>query len=109
MKTQAQIQAGERTQHTPGPWRVDTMRHSAKSEVFVIPGVCVVTGATTEADSEANARLIAAAPELLAVLREIAEHMPVSAPPSQRDIANLQRAVMPRARAAIARAEGRAQ
>ena len=68
--------------HTPGPWKVDSAPHGdrriyAPSEVHAIAitygpdlngiGICALTGPMNKLD----ARLIAAAPELLAALREM--------------------------------------
>lgn len=53
------------SEHTPGPWTVEPWKHY----LFSICGPDgVVLGETCMPNSEANARLIAAAPELLAEL-----------------------------------------
>lgn len=60
-----------KTQHTPGPWKL-------------ISGVMVAADGRTlaassgrpEAETEANMRLIAAAPELLAAARLVAQRWP---------------------------------
>jgi hypothetical protein len=74
-------------QHTPGPWRVNTAGTSSPwpenykvTEVYVYApdtqddvAVCAdIVDPLTQEPSEANARLIAAAPEMLANLREAA-------------------------------------
>jgi hypothetical protein len=95
-------------QHTPGPWVVvagnqrRAVRVCAKSETISVATVHSLT------DQDANARLIAAAPDMLAALREYDAYMsrfyrdtdggPMSEP---------NRASWKAARAAIARAEGR--
>ena len=63
----------EQAKHTPGPWAVHPI--SARVDAFVggtpLP-VCELlwpTDERSEAETEANARLIAAAPNLLAALR----------------------------------------
>lgn len=64
--------------HTPGPWKAATQGAADRQSWFVrtvkdapyreaIPFVAVMYG-TSDAEREANARLIAAAPELLALL-----------------------------------------
>ena len=55
--------------HTPAPWsrNSDDDIHDANGDV-----VCGANGPTAE-EQEANARLIAAAPEMLEALREIAK------------------------------------
>jgi len=68
--------------HTPGPWKVDTQERSDGDAIAVFPsigGVCIceVVARSGEGRSnpiiqetaEANARLIAAAPELLEALK----------------------------------------
>lgn len=57
------------SEHTPGPWTSYTGTHSIWAEGK--RAICIMTGARKTADMErdANARLIAAAPELLDALR----------------------------------------
>lgn len=77
--------------HTPGPWFT---RHNAKSATVGTASGCIVAKTT-----DADARLIAAAPELLAALKENVrkyESADSDEPP-----------YMERARAAIAKAEGK--
>lgn len=70
--------------HTPGPWNVasgeiisDT-RYVAKIYDWSNPGQCAPAyaeiNAGLRAESDANARLIAAAPELLGALRKIVDY-----------------------------------
>ncbi len=102
--------------YTPGPWRKgdtratgSTMVHAAnwdrKSGEHGEVTVALVNGRAGE--QEANARLIAAAPELLAALQDLAEWgsgagwtMPGPGPAKSRAD------VLARARAAIAKATG---
>ena len=90
------------SEHTPGPWTSYTGTHSIWAEGQ--RAICVMTGARKTADMErdANARLIAAAPDLLESLRELAELavMQFGAPPPGAD-GPLQKAL-----AAIAKADG---
>lgn len=96
--------------HTPGPWEADNNegysiwrivgtrndgRHSLLAEVI---GDC--------AETDANARLIAAAPDMLAVLREI-EGTPASMVNDAESLRHTIKAIQHIARTAIARAEGR--
>ena len=56
--------------HTPGPWAIG---HSFTADIAIREpsGECVaVTCELCEGEAEANARLIASAPELLAALRD---------------------------------------
>ena len=65
------------TKHTPGPWRIeqnsqiwaDSPDPEITDPVYVAQGQCD----TTRAQQKANARLIAAAPDLLASAEEDAE------------------------------------
>lgn len=69
------------TQHTPGPWNVrkcdgfyrcfDTDDWAIVSDGLITP--CFVWGGRSFTEGEANARLIAAAPELLATLKVMRE------------------------------------
>ena len=101
--------------HTPGPWEYSRMRLPPKEKDrrcgFVVNGpdvsddlpvrVCDLrcpVGVDGFSEGEANARLIAAAPDLLAALQYIAGWQPENwNPETARDMA----------RAAIAKAEGR--
>lgn len=55
------------TKHTPGPWKVVGMEVHACDDRATV--VCEVTGASTNPVAVADARLIAAAPEMLAALK----------------------------------------
>ena len=86
--------------HTPGPWR------AVGSEVVWLhcPGdQCVVADVLYE-EYAADARLIAAAPELLAVLRELVHYDEGS---SEQGSYGYE--VLLRCKAAIAKAEGRSE
>lgn len=58
------------TGHTPGPWTVSEYKLGFGREVVANDGsVCTVAGTSgTQKEAEANARLIAAAPELFRAL-----------------------------------------
>lgn len=91
-----------KTQFTPGPWMVwlktQVCRQTAEGNAHG-PNICI-------ADTEANARLIAAAPELLealqAALPQIERHRCTD--PNGETVGN---PVIKQARAAIARATGK--
>jgi hypothetical protein len=95
------------TQHTPGPWtltvdqgvqfidtdnRIETVIEIVNGEAGITP--CYAT-------NEADARLIAAAPDLLDVLVEFLCDQETMNPPYRNE------AICERARAAIAKAEGK--
>jgi len=71
-----------KTKHTPGPWREGSTAHSKWVEAGAVR-ICQVDTEEENAginfyESEANARLIAAAPDLLASLLGILPFIPKS-------------------------------
>lgn len=106
------------TQHTPGPWQIGSRYGNTKVEIADASynrAICTVwthqdEGSTVEPEKRfqplpcgaANARLIAAAPELLAALWDIAEAEEHDGDASVCDFQTLQSI----ARAAIAKATG---
>ena len=103
-------QARADTQHTPGPWAVAwNVRHldgldfiHGQAGVDEQPVAIVFTAATPEA--EENARLLAAAPDLLAALKALYSTSLMSIHPDQR--ARVDRALV-QATFAIDKADGR--
>lgn len=87
------------SKHTPGPWKVAKPRKSYRdgNMMYGIVGPECVSDYEDWGFTEANARLIAAAPELLEALRNLVE----AATHHQADA----RAALAKARAAIAKAE----
>jgi hypothetical protein len=83
------------TQHTPGPWRIG----DAGFTVFGPPKPGALPETIAPVKNRANARLISAAPELLAALEALIDRDP--APPLEKI-----GAVYVNARAAIAKARG---
>lgn len=82
------------SKHTPGPWVYRrTSGFDYGSTAYWVPGVC------TNVQTEADARLISAAPDLLEALKEIVQFMRV-------DFDDLPMAE--KVLAAIAKAEGQA-
>jgi ABC-type branched-subunit amino acid transport system substrate-binding protein len=63
------------TQHTPGPWTTDGSAHSGDLDVISPAGRITLIDCEFSDESEdvltANARLIAAAPDLLAALMDV--------------------------------------
>lgn len=91
--------------HTPGPWRVNESepRAAINSE-----GRCVAwCGMYPDTEAHANARLIAAAPTMLAALREAADLRAALCRGSEGGDPTTWDAPLNRWLAAIARAEGR--
>ena len=99
------------SKHTPGPWKVEHRGYkyivSKSRDGYITRDVCRMDGSTMAAFAqEANARLIAAAPELLDVLElALRAHgtMLLSDPPQDPWVSW---AVEQKARAAIAKATG---
>ena len=100
--------------HTPGPWSVETKgsRHFIDGADELTVAYVDRAGVRERQTYEANAQLIAAAPELLAALREIesklnallCERVLDSTLPEFYEVRNARNS----ARAAISKAEGRA-
>ena len=64
------------TQYTPGPWRIGTPPPNGEQTIGALNGLMVAvatTGVEMEV-TEANARLIAAAPELLEALQSVLDN-----------------------------------
>ncbi len=110
------------TQHTPGPWTIEEYGDDDAPALVIHKDsetrVCFMATAGSHGDPakiEADARLIAAAPELLTLVKDLADDLasevegryqdvkahPAMTPKYERDMANVYRA-----RAAIAKAEG---
>ena len=68
----------ERTPHTPGPWKIGAHYAEAQRQAYdVLPRVSHahrICRVRPSDEAYANARLIAAAPMLLAALRQIMAH-----------------------------------
>lgn len=61
------------SKHTPGPWGIASDPDGISSPRVIAPGlndVCVICGAASNESVMADARLIAAAPDLLAFVEE---------------------------------------
>jgi hypothetical protein len=100
----------DKTQHTPGPWWIESTGRKIQFggmtfETIHIEGpgempICFVWGNITE--QSANARLIAAAPELLEAAESALEYMSTNI----RDITETKRGEMGKLKVAIAKARG---
>ena len=84
-------------QHTPGPWHVDPENPTWVDD----ENECCMatTGYGDDEGDRANARLIAAAPDMLAALRQVVDETAGGMVPPSTDAIDT-------ARAAIAKAEG---
>jgi len=94
------------SKHTPGPWKVEHRGYkyivSKSRDGYITRDVCRMDGSTMAAFAqEANARLIAAAPELLEALKDALQLLEVYG-------GDFEEATRNQARAAIAKAEGAA-
>jgi hypothetical protein len=115
MKTKLEIPRAAESAHTPGPWTVASVENTLRGRVYFVrairegkPVVVADCGLTAEspptrAECEANARLIAAAPELLAALKTLIRA--VADAGKEGTAGDLGRAES-QARAALAKAEG---
>ena len=105
MKTITEVPATTRPSHTPGPWDVEPKgsRHFVDGADGLAVAYLGWAGVRERSEIEANARLIAAAPELLEALERISTaydetlRHPIAAPLLQAIYG---------ARAAIAKAKG---
>lgn len=93
------------TTHTPGPWQYSPCEITGRYSIYH-NGPVAYCGDTTASpgDGEANARLIAAAPELLAALVALVGEADLG----EVDLDDDDRAKLDVARAAIAKATGAA-
>lgn len=94
-----------KTKHTPGPWREGSTAHSKWVEAGAVR-ICQVDTDEENAgisfdESEANARLIAAAPDLLEVLALLANWIEESADIPREHILTEARSAIVRARREI--------
>lgn len=98
---------GNHAAHTPGPWRV---YHAPYNQLSVGTDVEDITGPdfeicrfgdTNDSEDEANARLIAAAPELLEALEGAVPFLE-----ADQRICDFEVAPLTKARTAIAKAKG---
>ena len=112
----------ENVGHTPGPWKYETSKFPGSRLVFapytgplertVHFVACNVAARHhlpsrhQEAEAEANARLIAAAPELLAACKAVIKEAYVSENHGEPPTAEMSADVLEVLRAAIAKAEG---
>ena len=100
-----------KTKHTPGPWSINraaaTHVQDARERGIAACGGYYSTDAKlamADGEQEANARLIAAAPELLDALRGLLAARDSTTMGRERE---LYEEWIPKARAAVAKAEGR--
>jgi len=61
--------------HTPGPWTFSDEYVIAKETVIADPYCMATRGQSDEGEMEANASLIAAAPDMLEALEEVASYL----------------------------------
>lgn len=101
----------QEAQHTPGPWRIK--QSSANGNNFIYPegsedAICGVRFHLDFDAHEANARLIAAAPDLLEAVEVLLGGLEAEYPESKFgiDFRTQMRIRMNKARAAIAKARG---
>lgn len=104
-----------KTTHTPGPWQLRKFAHSGNNSTFVCDSTPdglrgefrgqLIASMTTAPETEANLRLISAAPDLLAALKAATWLVLKYRPMGSEDEAS---PVLSQAHAAIEKAEGNA-
>ncbi len=102
-----------KTTHTPGPWELQEITHASEGLVYFVKGAnATVQHKSKDTAGEANARLIAAAPELLAALQRAEALLSIAYNPGIEDSVTLAATscqwATNAARAAIAKATGQA-
>ena len=102
----------QKQKHTPGPWYVLETKHCVGGPLGpngIGSGIAMCgMRARTPEEQEANARLIAAAPDLLDALKGIVREIRAYSSPECDDADSIGYAELKAADAAIAKAEGRA-
>jgi hypothetical protein len=91
-------------QHTPGPWRTDDHYHGAILGDGNQVAMATMNGCLPAETRDANARLIAAAPELLEALQQALFSLGHTG--ANHDLDNMHRPAWEMIRAAIAKATG---
>lgn len=96
------------SQHTPGPWEVDRVKHQGEPELVILSvvskaGANIANLWSFDPSDYANARLVAASPDLLAACNAFLAVMDGEDEPSNEDV---ERALIA-TREAVAKAEGR--
>jgi hypothetical protein len=90
------------SEHTPGPWRVAFGNrleiHGPKDEIGWPKSIVYNAGLCTDEEAQANARLIAAAPELLAACIDALEVEEQMAQCPDSELASRLRAVITKAK-----------
>lgn len=116
-KTKGRRAPRDNVRHTTGPWSAIGVHYDPSGErlgLFYVVGpgvpgsarhVAIVQGMANDAERDANARLIASAPELLEALRRATADCGCSL--VERDSGHMVDCFAPDACAAIAKAEGR--
>lgn len=94
------------SQYTPGPWEVEGPNSTQlRVRAHLRFNVAKIRRLDSLSETEANARLIAAAPELLSILKEIVDFIDGEGPASMEWKAITERCAA--ARAAIAKVESK--
>jgi hypothetical protein len=61
--------------HTPGPWRAESNHIVARSVRVAVVDTTDIHAGVDAAEAEANTRLVVAAPDLLAALKEFSDYV----------------------------------
>lgn len=90
------------SQHTPGPWKVNSLTRIEAADFGLVASI---RGGLESPETHANARLIAAAPDMLGALKECV--IEISQLRNVRKLTTSEEVALDLARSAIAKAEGR--
>ena len=93
------------TKHTPGPWKYSFENINSEWAIVTGPRGAIVANVNADSRQEANAALIAAAPDLLGALVLLEREMVLSGNACSEDYG--WKPAIEETRAAIAKAEGR--
>lgn len=94
------------TQHTQGPWEAEEYGVIRGRNGMIRPFICQVQDDHNDEETQANANLIASAPDLLAALREAVECLSFHGNPGIQLSREAVQGFIQSARAAIAKATG---
>lgn len=94
------------SKHTPGPWKYDFQSVDREWAIVTNPYGLIVANVNADSRQTANARLIAAAPDLLEALEQIMPSIEDNDSITASQIRHVYADALNAARAAIAKAKG---
>jgi|688.fasta_scaffold1401594_2 hypothetical protein len=94
------------SKYTPGPWWVGEKKSGYVAQIQIQPAIAISWGAIDEEEADANARLIAAAPDLLEALELLIDDLALRAKLRGDDCLDVSDGRLYKAQKAIAKAKG---